>query len=212
MKKTFYLLLTLIAAFTIQACNKNETYAEKKKKERSAINRYLADSTVNVISEEQFKNQNYTTNTDKNEFVLFASSGVYMQIVHKGVGQKLQQGETATVLVRFTERNLQTDSITLSNNILTYGFSPDYMLIANTSGTFTGSFVQNKSLLASFYGSTAVPKGWLVPLDFVNIGRPTDKSEDIAQVRLIVPSAQGQSAASQNTTPYLYDLTYQRGR
>ncbi|MGI6222514.1 MAG: DUF4827 domain-containing protein [Prevotella sp.] len=212
MKKLVYLLLLLTGIIAFQACNDEETYADKKKKQRAAINKYIADSAVTVLSEEEFYAQDSTTDVSKNEWVLFNSSGVYMQIVRKGCGSKITDGETATVLVRFTERNMLTDSITLSNNNLYYGLLPEKMRITCTSGTYSGSFVSGSSLMATVYSSTAVPTGWLVPFAYVNVGRPVLESDEIAKVRLIVPAEKGQQAASQTTTPYLYDLTFERGR
>lgn len=212
MKKLVYLLLFLTGAIAFQACNHEETYADKKKKQRAAISSYIADSSVKVISEEQFYAQDSTTDVSKNEWVLFNSSGVYMQIIRKGCGKKITSGETTTVLVRFTERNLLTDTITLSNNNMYYGLFPDKMRVTCTSGTYSGSFVSGSSVMATAYGSTAVPTGWLVPFAFVKVGRPVTESDEIAKVRLIVPAEKGQQSASQTTTPYLYDLTFERGR
>ena len=212
MKKLVYVVLFLAGVIAFQSCNHDETYADKKKKQRSAINQYIADSAVKGISEEQFYAQDSTTDVSKNEFVLFESSGVYMQIVRKGCGKKIKSGETATVLVRFTERDLLTDTITLSNQNIYYGQYPDKMRVSCTSGTYSGSFVSGSSLMATAYGSTAVPTGWLVPFAFVNIGRPQTENDEIAKVRLIVPAEKGQQSASQTTTPYLYDLTFERGR
>ena len=70
---------------------------------------------IKVISEEQFEKQGNTTDVSKNQYVLFASSGVYMQIIDKGTGEPLKKGETATVLCRFTENNLITDTLQLTN-------------------------------------------------------------------------------------------------
>ena len=189
MKKLVYLLLFLTGAIAFQACNHEETYADKKKKQRAAISSYIADSSVKVISEEQFYAQDST-----------------------GCGKKITSGETATVLVRFTERNLLTDTITLSNNNMYYGLFPDKMRVTCTSGTYSGSFVSGSSVMATAYGSTAVPTGWLVPFAFVKVGRPITESDEIAKVRLIVPAEKGQQSASQTPTPALYDLTFERGR
>ena len=115
MKKLTYLLLALFAMTAFVACNDDESYADQKKAERSAINKYIADSAVNVISETQFALQGNTTDVSKNEFVLFQSSGIYMQIVRKGCGEPIPNGKTVTVLCRFTEYNLKTDTIQLSN-------------------------------------------------------------------------------------------------
>lgn len=213
MKKLSFLLLCLIGlTAVITSCNDDETYADKLKKERSAINKYIADSNVTVITEQQFYAQDSTTDVKKNEFVLFASSGVYMQIVRKGVGKKLKSGETANVLLRFTERNLLTDSLLLSNENLYYSAIVDKMTVVNTSGTYKASFISGSSLMATFYGTTSVPSGWLVPLSYINLGRPVKDDDEIARVRLIVPSEKGTSSATQAVYPCLYDISYERGR
>lgn len=211
MKKISYILLLLVSTFTIVSCNKTETYAEELAKERSAISKYIADSAVTVISETQFANQNYTTDVSKNEFVLFQKSGVYMQIIREGCGDKIKKGETCTVLCRFSERNLLTDSLQLTNNILTWAYLVDKMSVTDNSGTFTAAFMKESSLMYTAYKSTSVPSGWLVPLTYINIGRPKNENEQIAKVRLIVPAAQGQYYATLSVYPCLYDLTYERG-
>ncbi|MBO4316280.1 MAG: DUF4827 domain-containing protein, partial [Prevotella sp.] len=103
MRKLTFLILCIVGMASFVACNDTGTYAEQKEKERSAINKFIADSAVKVISEAQFFAQDSTTDVSKNEFVLFESSGVYMQIIRKGCGEKLKDGETAIVLCRFTE-------------------------------------------------------------------------------------------------------------
>jgi hypothetical protein len=213
MKKIMYPLLLLAGIFMMIACSDAETYADQKKRERAAISKYITDSAVNVISETEFANQNYTTDVDKNEWVLFESTGVYMQIVRKGVGQPIQDGETTTVLCRFTERNLLTDSIQLSNTLIAaYSYYVERMSVTDNSGTFTGSFDSSQSLMYSFYSTTSVPEGWLVPFTFINLGRPALEGDEIAKVRLIVPHDKGQSDAISNVYPCLYDITYERGR
>lgn len=195
----------------LASCNDYETYAEQKEKENKAISSYIVSNKVKVISEDQFEAQGFKTKVEDNEFVLFESNGVYMQIVREGCGEKLKNGETATVLCRFTETNLKTDSIQLSNDILYYSAIVEKMNVTNNYGTFTGSFEQGSSLMYSVYNSQSVPSGWLLPLGYIKLGRPTDATEEIAKVRLIVPHTQGQSNASQSVYPCLYDLTYMRG-
>ena len=146
-----------------------------------------------------------------------------MQIVRKGCGQKLRNGETATVLCRFTEYNLKLgpDSVSLTNEFSLgsynsgYVDNPEIMSVTNTSGTFSGLFNTSTSYMYNSYsGSTSavVLSGWLVPFAYVNLGRPANDGDEIAKVRLIVPHKQGHLSASQNVTPYLYDLTLERGR
>ena len=212
MKTVKILICVVLSALAFAACSDTETYADQKKKERSAINRYIANQKIKVISEEQFFAQDTTTDVSKNEYVLFESNGVYMQIVRKGGGEKLKDGETATVLCRFKEYNiLEGDSALQLTNITQYSWQVDKMSVKNTSGTFTGSFISGESLMYSKYSTQAVPSGWLVPLTYINLGR-IPKGEETALVRLIVPHTQGQSDASSNVYPCLYELSLERGR
>lgn len=215
MKKTLFLLLPL-AALLWSACSNDETYADQRKRENGAIRQYLNDSSVTVISERQFFDQDTMTDVSKNEFVLLESSGIYLQIVEKGCGEKIKDGETATVLCRFTERNLLTDSIIATNNILYFSALVDKMSVTNTSGTFTASFDPTSSVMYQVYGrssgSTQVPNGWLSPLPYIKVGRPISADDRIARVRIIVPSTEGTYAATMSVYPCLYDITYERGR
>lgn len=213
MKTIKTIAIALLAIVAMASCSNNETYADQKKKERAAINRYIADQKINVISEATFYAQDSTTDVSKNQYVLFDNTGVYMQIERKGCGAKLKNGETATVLCRFYEYNiLEGDSALQLTNITQYNWLVDKMTVKNTSGTFTASFLTGESLMYTRYSSAAVPAGWLVPLTYVNLGRPVNEDDQVAKVRLIVPHTQGQSDASQNVYPCLYELTMQRGR
>lgn len=222
MKRFTVFFCILCVALSFIACNDYETYAEKREKEDAAIAKFLAGGTemskrfcnnkeVAVISETDFENRGYVTDANKNEYVLFESTGVYMQIVRNGCGEAIKSGETATVLCRFIEANLLSDSLQLSNLTTSTHFLFDKMTVTNSYGTFTGMFDSTYSVMNGAYGSTSVPGGWLVPLRYIKIGRQSTPDEEIAKVRLIVPSAQGQSYASMNTYPCFYEITYERG-
>ena len=211
MKKLTYLFLFVVSMMLFSACRDQQTYADQKNREHAAINKFLADSAVNVISEEQFEVQNYTTDVSQNQFVLFQSNGLYLQIVRKGTGKAIKDGEHVRILCRFTERNLLTDSVQLSNVIYPlYSRFVETMDISNKSGTMTGSFDKKSSLMYTFYGTTTVPTGWLAPLRFLNIGRWDSADSEIAKVRIIVPHDIGQSNAVSAVYPCLYDITYER--
>ena len=211
MKKLTYLFLFVVSMMLFSACRDQQTYADQKNREHAAINKFLADSAVNVISEEQFEAQNYTTDVSKNQFVLFQSNGLYLQIVRKGTGKAIKDGEHVRILCRFTERNLLTDSVQVSNVIYPlYSRFVETMDISNKSGTMTGSFDKKSSLMYTFYGTTTVPTGWLAPLRFLNIGRWDSADSEIAKVRIIVPHDIGQSNAVTAVYPCLYDITYER--
>lgn len=218
MRRLTGILLGTVLLMLFSACNDTETYKEKRDKEIAAINNYIAKKNVKVITEKQFFLQDSTTDVSKNEYVLFEASGVYMQIVRKGCGQKLKNGETANVLCRFTEYNLKlgTDSVTLSNQYPAYDSYYEKLSVTNSSGTFSGSFDANSSLMYSAYGSsysyTSVPTGWLVPFGYIRLGRLVEDGDEIARVRIIVPHKQGHMSAANSVTPYLYDITLERGR
>ena len=149
MKKILIVLYGLVTLAMIASCNDYETYAEQKEKERKAITQFIKDSAITVIDEATFKSQGNTTNLSNNEYVLFESSGVYLQILRKGCGTPLKDGETATVLCRFTEKNIMTDSIQLTNNILTYSSVVDKMSVRRSSDTFTNNRARRWSATAS---------------------------------------------------------------
>lgn len=213
MKRIAYLLVAIVAAATaLTACNDSETYADQKKRERNAIQNYIKEQGIKVITEDEFDEQGQVTDTAKNEYVYLSRSEVYMQIIRKGCGKKIEKGETATVLCRYSEYNLLTDSLQSTNMIAYYISIVDKMSVTNTSGTFTASFVEGESLMYSLYGSTSVPSGWLTPFSYISVGRPEKEGDEIAHVKLIVPHTQGHQYASSGVYPCLYEITYERGR
>lgn len=206
-------LAAVLIAGVFTACNDDETYADQKKRERNSISRYIRNNGINVLSERDFLAQDSTTDVEKNQYVLFEQTGVYMQIVREGCGERLKDGETATVLCRFDEYNILDNDTTLqlTNNRPYYAAYPEHMSVKNTSGTFTASFTGN-SLMTQAYSSTTVPTGWLVPLPYIKLGRPSAEGEEVAKVRLIVPHTAGHAYATQNVYPCFYEITYERGR
>lgn len=207
MKKVLLSLIAIVAL--LASCNDYETYGDKKEKERNAIAKFISDSTILVISEEQFVKQGYTTNIERNEFVKLDKSGVYMQIVRPGCGTAIQDGESTNLVCRFSEYNIldMESGMTLTNNATSYIYLPDIISVKRTGSTYTASFTSG--LMANSYGAT-VPPGWLVALDYIKVGRPQSMDEDISKVRLIIPHAQGHSYATSYVTPYYYVITLQR--
>lgn len=206
--KFFSVCAIMFVLITAICCSEGETYADKKNKQNSAINQYLVDHKINVISEEQFNAQDSITIVDSvkgiNQYVLFKNTGVYMQIIRKGTGGKLLHGKSAKLLVRFDEWNVMGDSLTLSNRNAAFAFMPDEISVVNSYGVFTGSFTYG--LMSTYYGSTYVPSGWLIPLTYINIGRQTDEKGEIAHVKIICPADQGHEYASSYVIPYAYNL------
>ena len=203
------LLVIIIAAIAMLAsCNDYETYGDMKEKERNAISKFIADSSITVISEDQFVQQGLKTDLGRNEFVKLDKSGVYMQIVRECCGEKIQDGESVNLCCRFREYNILGDSLYLWNDTDVLSANPDIMRVTRTSGTFTGSFTSGMMSIA--YSNSSVPAGWLVPLTYVKVGRPKSMTDEISKVRLIVPHSQGHTSASSNVVPYYYVITFER--
>lgn len=231
MRKNKILLLLLIpCSLLFVSCQNTETYAEQKEKEIKAISSFLDRDVVvrdangelvcnigkiNPITEEQFIEQDSTTDVSKNEYVLFNNSGVYMQIIRKGTGEKLEIGKTARIICRFMEYNILGDSIQLRSDVDAWHNAPDIIKISNNYGSFTANFdteINGGGAMYYYYGSTSVPSGWLIPFSYIRIGRQDSPDEGIAKVRLIVPHSEGQANASSNVYPCFYELLFQKMR
>lgn len=227
MKNSFLSLVAIVALLCLgfAACNDDMTYGDMRKAEDKAIATFIKKGCVatsnegtaeffrvdpiKVISEEQFVAQDSVTDLSKNEYVLFASSGIYMQIVRRGTGEFIKDGESCNVICRFHEYNISSDSLQLTNRVPAYEQLPDVMSVKNTGGLYSATFTQG--LMSSVYGS-AVPSGWLAALPYVRLGRQDSEEAEIAKVRLIVPSSEGQSYASNGVYACFYEITLQRGR
>lgn len=237
MKKILLIVMAVAAMFSMVACDDTETYADLVKTERDSISAFLRNEQITVISEKEFKERfdnGVTPLTDtvpvskggKNEYVLFESNGIYMQVINDGCGDYIAKGKTKNVLCRFTEYCLANrakicdDAITLTNDVPAYAAMTDEISVTNTSGTFEGSFVDiKKSLLAntynsSYYGtvSATVPSGWLIPFTWIKVGRLITADDELAHVRLLVPHTYGTTSASASVYACLYDIRFQAAR
>jgi hypothetical protein len=196
----FFILSAVAGCLTLQSCNDSKTYAEQLEDERKAIDNYIAENEIKTISFDEFKAQDYTTNTEQNEYVRL-SDGVYLQIVDKGeVGSdSIKNGNVVTV--RFLEYNIQEKDTTAASNWDVPDALDvfDYRKSGTTlSGTFRESTMGAISYMYYYYSSTQVPEGWLVPLEYL-------RSQN-AHIKIIVPSKAGHSTAMSNVTPYFYDM------
>ncbi len=223
MKNKICSILLLLTALMTVSCSKYETYGDKKQQEADAISQFIGRQGIQEISETVFEAQGRTTDLASNQFVRFSRNGVYMQIVRQGCGTKLEENKKVTILCRFLEKNIKTDSVVIRNDREAYlsttssgtintGNYLDKMAVTRTGTTITASFVSG--LMLMIHSSQSVPAGWLVPLNYVNIGKPLDFGEDAetAKVRLIVPHSQGTADASSSVTPFYYEITYERER
>ena len=220
MNKYSYIIALLMAVVVLAGCEKYETYSDMKKKEQDAIEAFISEQGIEVIDQTTFEAQGNKTDLASNQFVKFTRNGVYMQIVREGCGSVLEENKTVNVLCRFMEQNIQTGDVVVRNDIhaslssLGTGIDVsqylDKMSVVRTGTTLTASFLSG--MMYQYHGSSSVPGGWLVPLNYVKIGRPENEGEETAKVRLIVPHSQGTADASSSVTPYYYEITYQRER
>lgn len=206
MKKLVFLFLSLLAAGGIfQACDDSKTYAEMLEDEKNAVNKFIKDKRIQIISQDEFEKNDTVTDLIRNEYVAL-SDGVYMQIVDRGSAENKTDtfANNNEICVRYIEEDIMTRDTTCFNVFLEewgdanqlYTNPAVFRYVAEGSYVY-GTFIQMGYYWASYYQSTAVPAGWLLALPFVR---------NYAHVRLIVPSKVGHSSAQQYVNPYYYDI------
>lgn len=221
MKKTNLLIFIAVLTATImQSCDDSKTYAELKDDEKKAIKAFIEENDITVISEDTFYAQD--TMTYDNEYVLFDESGVYMHIVEKGKGDAPLEDGNYEILSRFMEIAIQDrsddglfykgDTILANMKILnaSYLTQPEEYTVTISDGYYYGTF-SGYSLMYTYYSSTSVPSGWLIPLMVLKPKR-TQSATDVARVQLIVPHSEGSYYASSYVYPAYYELTYNLGK
>ena len=162
-----------------------------------------------MIDEEQFAEQDSMTRVEANEYVLFEESGVYMQVVDLGKGERLSDGRHE-MLVRYLEERIVEDGTTdtLSLNTMANIYPhPDEFILTKSKNSISASF--SSGAMYDTHGSAYVPTGWLLPLNYLRVGRETSAR---SKVRLIVPHSEGTSTASGEVFPCYYEITYQLSR
>ena len=215
MKKLFYLsALIYVLTLGLQSCNNGKTYAEMKEEEADAINKFILENDIKVISEKEFIEND--TITAENEFVLFDKSGVYMNIQYRGDGEILKEGRN-NISSRFIEiciKDVSDMGITAGDTLTSNRYSPyseNFLLTVGSSGSYSASFTDMaQSAMYEAYSTSAVPNGWLVPFAYLKMKSyiSAPPSEKIARVRLIVPHSEGTLYATQYVYPCYYEITY----
>ena len=211
MKKLGILLMMVFGlGLAFQSCNYSKTYAEMKEDEREAIQRFIELNDIKVIDEDQFAEQDSTTNVADNEYVLFAESGVYMQVVERGNGDLLEEGRHE-ILVRYLEKRIVEEGTadTLSLNTLQNLYPhPDEFILTKEKNSLSASF-SNGGAMYNTHSSAYVPSGWLLPLNYLKVGRETSGR---SKIKLILPHGQGTATASGQVFPCYYEITYRLSR
>ena len=208
MKKLGILLMMVFGlGLAFQSCNYSKTYAEMKEDEREAIQRFIELNDIKVIDEDQFAEQDSTTNVADNEYVLFAESGVYMQVVERGNGDLLEEGRHE-ILVRYLEKRIVEEGTadTLSLNTISNLYPhPDEFILTKEKNSLSASF-SNGGAMYNTHSSAYVPSGWLLPLNYLKVGREISGR---SKIKLILPHSQGTATASGQVFPCYYEITYQ---
>ena len=221
MKKLVFLFLSLLTAGSLfQACDNSKTYAEMLEDEKNAVERFIKDSAIHVISVDEFERNDTVTKAKANrdaydEFVFFSGEGVYMQIIDRGDydvndkdAYKFVDGNI--ICTRYAETNVDTRELAAFNIPLEeymdagqlYAY-PAVFRYVKAETYSAGTFIEMDYVWGQYYASTAVPQGWLLALPYLR---------DNAHVPLIVPSKMGHQSAQQYVTPYFYDITEFRKR
>lgn len=184
------------------ACDDSVTYSDMKEKERSAVNHFVKDKGINIISFSEFVANDSTTDVLKNEFV--EVDDVYMQILNNPVDAAdaftIADGDSRNMLVRYSEYNILDGDTISANNFMG---EADEMRVSNNGGTFSATFTSG--VMKSIYGNS-VPTGWLVPLRFLKFTR---SQSNLAKVNIIVPHSKGTTTAAMYVYPCLYQITFQ---
>lgn len=178
-------------------------YEQLKEREALQIRQWLSDNQIDVITLSDFLSDTVTSNSEtgpditRNEYVLFDDSGVYMQIIRRGEGRIIEDGETWYMNSRYVERYIGTGD-TMTINL--YQQEPDKFYVKRSGNNYAASFISG--IMASVYGVT-VPSSWTLIMPYIKPGYLNSTS---ARVRLIVPHTQGTQQAAKSVYPTLYEI------
>jgi len=188
----------IIACIAFNACSDSVTYAELLEDEKEAINNFIFDNDITVITQKEFQDAGCVTDVSKNEYVL-TTSGVYMQIIDKGsevLGDTIRNNDM--VIARYAEYRLEKDSaatLVMSNLGVAQIANPDIFRYQKSGTSVSGLFTSG--MMYYVYSSQTVPQGWLIPFNYVRDG---------ARVKLIVPSKMGHETSMNAVKAYYYDI------
>lgn len=198
-------VVTIVALLCLAAvsCNNSETYAEKKERENSQIRNFISERNIDVIVLDDFLKDTITNNPEtgpdksRNEYVLFPESGVYVQIVRRGTGKELQDGDSKVYDCRLLEYNIATkDTVYMSLHIDDH----DELYCSRKGAYYTATV---RSGYMKNYGQS-VPNGWLVAFPFIKPSFLNGAAS--AKIKVIVPHDKGTTTAMNSVVPYYYEL------
>ena len=192
-KKTFkhLLLLSLSAAALapLASCKDQKSYSDLLREEEVAVNKFLADNTV----ETSIPEDSVFIEGEKAPFYRMNRDGtVYMRVITKGdMDNRPQKGQT--VYFRFMSMNLKNYE-SGSTNVWT---GNAWNMDSSLNGT---NLIYGNSILES---TTQYGDGLQVPLEFLGYN---------SEVELIVKSIEGFTSNVSQCIPYLYRIRYFRAQ
>lgn len=188
MRKSIGFILAFVALTAMfSACKDSETYADKLKNEKKAIDRFVKQRGIEVLKSmpEDYK-------FEDNQYYKDEDSGIYLRIISKGDPSKMASEEdNSEVYFRFFDSSFfasKTDSEPYSNSGK-YGEDPLYLSYGNANSYL------------DYYGSQDYGYYFLSPacafaLEYVGEG---------GEVSLIVPFTQGSALQKSNYEPIFYE-------
>lgn len=187
------ILLCLSALFA--SCNKGESYADRLKKERKNISRFINEHEILVLD-------SYPASGvfAPNEYYVDPATGVYINVIDSGNGVRANKTNRSVVNVRFWDAMSlpasESDTVTYNPD----GIEP-IEFYYGVESSYTYSYV-GSTLDYAKYGFMS--KGMAVPLEYVGEG---------AVVSLIVPFNSGSTAQQSGYYPLFFTkLKYTRIR
>lgn len=187
MKKIIGVIFAFMGfAILFSACG-GETYADKLKKEKKAINRFIDDNGIRVLYE--YPSDNVFA---ENEYYKDASTGIYFRVINPGNDDKPSKQRKTDVYLRYENiiNMLTGDTLALNNQqgiymTFQYGVSSTYS-VSSTSSVYA-------SQMYYFLSQACV-----IPLDY-GLGNN-------AEVSLIVPFASGSTYQQSSYVPLYYQV------
>ncbi|GHT72567.1 hypothetical protein AGMMS50262_01630 [Bacteroidia bacterium] len=184
MRKTVIFVLSAILLIVANmACNDQKTMQEYIREEKKAIERFIDQQGISVVT-------TYPTGDFKENEYFKTNEGLYFHVVKRGNGTEVKP-LIDEITVRF---NFYLD---IKNYVSGKGDSIriDFTVYGTPSFQYgqSGSYASDPLCLSS--GICLACSGWAIPLEHVTEG---------AVIDLIIPSALGNSTDNSNFTPVFY--------
>lgn len=189
-KISIFILITFGVLITFNACSKKDTYADKLKKERKAINRFIAQNGISVFNE---LSKDKPIVFDENAYFKDPNTGVYFHIIDYGTGDPIKERDE--ISLRYDTVNvflIGNDTIMKGND-----YNNNIEDIKFMYGDLNDYLETNAYSLGYYYKSA----GCTIPIKY--------GLKDKGRVRLIIPFSSGSTGQQYYNEPlYINELTY----